>query len=70
MGAIVSVRTPDGECDIHAYGEPGYDKIVERNRFLIERKYRIVKEDSVPNVTAIYFRDEEDKPGLAVIANI
>jgi hypothetical protein len=70
MGAIVSTRTPDGECDMYVFTEPEYDKIVERNRFLIERRYRIVKEDSKPNVTAIYFRDEQDKIGLAVIANI
>lgn len=70
MGAIVSTRTPDGECDMHAYTEPEYDKIVERNRFLIERRYRIVKEESKANLTAICFRDEQDKPGLAIIANI
>lgn len=70
MGAIVSVRTPDGECDMQVFTEPEYDKIVERNRFLIERRYRIVKEESKANLTAIYFRDEQDKPGIAIIANV
>lgn len=70
IGAIVSVRTPDGECSMEVFTEPEYDKIVERNRFLIEREYRIVKEESRANLTAIYFRDEQDKIGLSVIANL
>lgn len=70
IGAIVSVRTPDGECDMQVFTEPEYDKIVARNRFLIERRYRIVKEESKANLTAICFRDEQDKPGIAIIANI